>query len=101
MRAYEIAVAVAGMVLLSAPAWSAGATRAADVIVYVTGDSLLSGTEEPVVRSAVGGKFARAGVRIAWVIGKPKGNGAAGAPVAVHVRFVRQSTQYHSAGALA
>ncbi len=49
----------------------------------------------------MGGMFARAGVRITWVNGKPRSSGADGAPVVVHVRFVRQSMDAHSAGALA
>lgn len=101
MRAYEIAVAVAGMVALSAHTRSEGAEKAADVMVYVTGAGLLSGSEDRVVRNAVGGVLARAGVRITWVNSNPKGSGAASSPVVVHIRFVRQSMDAHSAEALA
>jgi hypothetical protein len=45
--------------------------------------------------------FARAGVRITWVNGKPTSSAADGAAVVVHVRFVRLSMDAHSAGALA
>jgi hypothetical protein len=100
MRAFEIAAAVFGMVAPGTPAQGQEASSPVDVAVYVTGTGLLSGSLDRAARGAVGGIFARAGVHIAWVDGKPK-SGQATAPVVVHVRFVRQSMDVHSAGALA
>jgi hypothetical protein len=101
MRAYAIAAVVAGMGAFSAPARSQERENTADVMVYVTGTGLLSGFKDGLIRSAVDEMFARAGVSITWVNGKPKGGSAAGAAVVVHVQVVRQWTNAYRAETLA
>jgi hypothetical protein len=101
MRAYEIAAAVVGMMTLGGSIRGAGAGKQADLVVYVTGVGLLSGTEDRMVRKTVSEIFERVGVQISWVNGKPQIGAVPGAPVVVHVRLVQQSMADHSAGALA
>jgi hypothetical protein len=69
-------------------------------MVYLTGAGLLSGSKDRVT-STVDGMFARAGVRITWVHGKPRIGEESGTAVVVHVRFVWRRMDDHSAGALA
>ena len=101
MRAYELAAVVLGMVTLSPTARSQEAGAPIDVTVYVTGASLLSSSENQAAKTTVSGMFARVGVHITWLEGKPKDGEPAATPAAIFVRFVRQPMSIHSSGALA
>ncbi len=100
MRAYQL-VAVFGMAAFCTTAKSQEARPPIDVTVYVTGAGLLSKSENQAVRGTVSGMLVRVGVHITWLDGKPKTHGAAAAPVAISVRFVRQPMGIQSSGALA
>jgi hypothetical protein len=99
MRAYEIAAVVLGTFVWSVSAQTQESGRPADVTVYVTGAELLSRSEDREVRSTVSRMLAPAGVRIVWLEGEPKSEGAV-SPV-IHVRFVWKPLDTHSTRALA
>ena len=99
MKAYEFALVVLGAGWSSATAQEPAVP--VDVMVYVTGGTLVPGAENLAAQDTASRIFARIGIRIGWLKGKPQTIKGTANTMMIHVRFVRRPMDDCTSAALA